>query len=44
VSRRTDFIVAGAEPGSKLRDATRLGIKVLNEKAFTELLSKEHKV
>jgi DNA ligase (NAD+) len=43
VSRRTDFIVAGADPGSKLRDATRLGIKVLNEKAFTELLSKEHK-
>ena len=43
VSRKTDFIVAGADPGSKLSEATRLSIKVLNEKAFTDLLSKEDK-
>jgi DNA ligase (NAD+) len=43
VSRKTDFIVAGADPGSKLSEATRLGIKVLDEKAFTNLLSKEDK-
>ena len=43
VSRKTDFIVAGADPGSKLSEATRLGIKVLDERAFTELLSKEDK-
>jgi DNA ligase (NAD+) len=43
VSRRTDFIVVGADPGSKLSEATRLGIKVLDENKFAELLSKEDK-
>jgi DNA ligase (NAD+) len=43
VSRKTDFIVVGADPGSKLSEARRLGIKVLDEKEFTELLSKEDK-
>ena len=40
VSGRTDFIVAGSEPGNKLSEAVRLGIKVLNENEFTALLSK----
>jgi DNA ligase (NAD+) len=43
VSRKTDFIVVGADPGSKLSEAIRLDIKVLDEKEFTELLSKEDK-
>jgi len=40
VSGRTDFIVVGSEPGNKLSEAMRLGIKVLNENEFTTLLSK----
>lgn len=37
VSKKTDFILAGAEPGSKLLKAQQLGIQVLDEAAFLEM-------
>jgi DNA ligase (NAD+) len=39
VSKKTDYVVVGAEPGSKLDDATRLGVKTIDEAAFLQLLS-----
>ncbi|MHC4153351.1 MAG: NAD-dependent DNA ligase LigA [Planctomycetota bacterium] len=38
VSKKTDFVLAGAEPGSKLDKALRLGVKVIDEKQFLQML------
>lgn len=38
VSRKTDFVVAGADPGSKLRKAQEFSVKILDEAEFVELL------
>ncbi|MDQ5845357.1 MAG: NAD-dependent DNA ligase LigA [Acidobacteriota bacterium] len=38
VSKKTDYVVAGAEAGSKLDKATSLGVTVVDEKAFKKML------
>ena len=40
VSKKTDYLVAGADPGSKLEQGRALGIKVLDERGLTNLLGK----
>jgi len=41
VSRKTDFLVAGAEAGSKLDAARRIGVRILDETGFRQLLAGE---
>ena len=42
VSRKTDYVVVGEDAGSKADDARRLGVAVLDEAAFLELVAPEH--
>ena len=38
VSKKTDYVVAGADPGTKLAKAQGLGIQVMDEAAFRKLV------
>ena len=38
VSSNTDYLLAGVDPGSKLDKAKKLGIEILDEARFGELL------
>ena len=41
VSSKTDFLVAGESTGSKFNKAKELGVKIINEKEFSRLITSE---
>ncbi len=40
VSRKTDYLVKGKSPGSKLRQAVNLGIQIVDEAEFKSMINR----
>jgi DNA ligase (NAD+) len=40
VSKKTDFVIVGKDPGSKYDNALKLGVKTINEEEFKKLIGK----
>ena len=40
VSKKTDYVVVGEDPGSKLNEAKKLGVQTLNEESFLKLMKR----
>jgi DNA ligase (NAD+) len=38
VSKKTDFVLAGTEPGSKYDKAKTLGVKIISEDDFVKMI------
>jgi DNA ligase (NAD+) len=38
VSKKTDYVLAGTEPGSKFDKAKDLGVQIIDEAAFRKML------
>ena len=41
VSRNTDYVVVGQDAGSKLRKATKLGVRIIDEEAFLKMIGRK---
>jgi len=40
VSKSTDYVVVGENPGSKYEKAKKLGVKIITEEEFMEMVGK----
>lgn len=43
VSKKTDYVVVGENPGSKAEKAKKLGVETLSEKEFLKLIGEDHR-
>ena len=41
VSKKTDYVVAGEDPGSKYQKAQKIGVPIINEEEFKKLIASE---